>query len=75
MDFTEKICHETDKIKELNQNIWDIFDELGKSKRTRERSISDVTKDFEEKKNTTFETTKRSTYPWWKHVYCERRKR
>ena len=50
MDFTEKICHETDKIKELNQNIWDIFDELGKSKRTRERSISDVTKDFEEKK-------------------------
>lgn len=49
-DFTEKICHETDTIKQLNQNIWDIFDELGGARRKAGRTIADVTKEFESKK-------------------------
>ena len=48
-DFTEKISHETDKIRELNQNLWDIFDEMGFNN-DRGRTKSEITSDFESKK-------------------------
>lgn len=48
-DFTEKICHETDKIRELNQNLWDIFDEMGFAS-VNGRSKGEITRDFESKK-------------------------
>ena len=48
-DFTEKICHETDKIRELNQNLWDIFDEMGFAS-VNGRSKNEITRDFESKK-------------------------
>ena len=48
-DFTEKISHETDKIRELNQNLWDIFDEMGFASEGG-RSKSEITQDFESKK-------------------------
>ena len=50
VDFTEKICHETDAIRELNQNIWDIFDEINASHNKSGRNINEVTQDFEDKK-------------------------
>ena len=49
-DFTEKICHDTDRIRELNQNLWDIFDEMGFNNTDRGKSKSKIAQDFETKK-------------------------
>lgn len=63
IDFTEKICHESDTIRQLNQTIWDIFDELGKSENSRDRSLKEVTKDFEDKKTQLLKQQKEAHIP------------
>lgn len=51
MDFTEKICHETDKIKHLRQNLWDLFDEMREPKGLKGRDLIETAKDFKVTKN------------------------
>lgn len=63
LDFTEKISHETDVIRELNQNIWDIFDELGMSNVNQKSSLNNVAKDFELKKMQLFKYQKEAHIP------------
>ena len=43
-DFTERISHETDKIKHLQQNLWDLFDEMGDQK---DRDVLQTAKAFQ----------------------------
>lgn len=62
-DFTEKVCHDTDKIRELNQNLWDIFDEMGFNNAGRGRSKSEITQDFETKKLELFNQQKEAHIP------------
>lgn len=62
-DFTEKICHDTDRIRELNQNLWDIFDEMGFNNTDRGRSKSKIAQDFETKKLELFKRQKEAHIP------------
>lgn len=50
LDFTEKICHETDRIRQVSQNIWDIFDEMRVVENLQGRNFKEVARDFETKK-------------------------
>ena len=49
-DFTEKIAHETEHIRQTNQNIWDLFAEMKRTPARRTRELSEVAREFEIKK-------------------------
>lgn len=49
-DFTEQVAHSTEKIKSVNQNLWDLFAEAQQPAEQRARGLDETVNEIEVKK-------------------------